>query len=140
MKTSHFFVYGTLKRGNCRDTCWPCAAIDVAPAWVYGALYDVGPYPALFVGKDRVLGEIWTFQDSDCGLVTETLDEIEGTNQGGVVNLYNREAVTAHRFDETECRAWIYFYANLQQRSHLRYVTPRQPPPQFALATPYAYW
>ncbi len=51
-----FFVYGTLKTGQCRERCWPCKPIETRAAWVYGELYDTGPYPALFAGSDMVGG------------------------------------------------------------------------------------
>jgi gamma-glutamylcyclotransferase (GGCT)/AIG2-like uncharacterized protein YtfP len=90
---THFFVYGTLKRGQCRERCWPLSPQSVRVAWTYGELYDTGPYPAMFRGTDRVLGELWSFPSIDADIVFEVLDQIEGTNQGTTRNEYDRELV-----------------------------------------------
>lgn len=44
------FVYGTLKRGQCRETMWPRPPVSVRPAFIRGRLYDLGPYPAIWCG------------------------------------------------------------------------------------------
>jgi gamma-glutamylcyclotransferase (GGCT)/AIG2-like uncharacterized protein YtfP len=55
---SGVFVYGTLQRGGVRERCWPRKPIYVEVARVRGALYDLGPYPALVEGSDFVAGEL----------------------------------------------------------------------------------
>lgn len=89
-KLEHVFVYGTLKRGQCREDLWPRPPASVAPAWTLGSLFDLGPYPALLAGSDRVLGELWSFEPSQMAAVLEVLDRIEGTNQPGLPNEYDR--------------------------------------------------
>ncbi|MCA9156818.1 MAG: gamma-glutamylcyclotransferase [Planctomycetales bacterium] len=114
-KLDHVFVYGTLKRGECREACWPRAAVNIEPAWIHGALIDLGHYPALLDGNERVLGELWSFDPQDIAIVFEQLDRIEGTNQPGMPNEYDRVCVTATSQTFGEVSASTYRYANLQQ-------------------------
>ncbi|TWT49083.1 AIG2-like family protein [Rubripirellula amarantea] len=114
--TVSVFVYGTLKRGQCREHCWPCRPDRVQPAWIYAALHDRADYPAITSGHDRVLGEWWCFTDSTIGDVLETLDKVEGTNQPGSPNLYNRVLVPVHLINDqsggSTVLAYAYFYAS----------------------------
>jgi gamma-glutamylcyclotransferase (GGCT)/AIG2-like uncharacterized protein YtfP len=86
------FVYGTLKRGEVRERCWPRKPLDVVPAVTQGALYDLGRYPALVVGDDDVSGEVWRLANEDVAVTLEALDEIEGWN-GQENDEYRRAAV-----------------------------------------------
>lgn len=90
------FVYGTLCRGQCRETCWPLLPLGVHPAWIEGTLFGRGDYPALRPGNQRVGGECWFFAKRDADLVTAALDEIEVTNQPGHPNLYDRVELRAN--------------------------------------------
>jgi gamma-glutamylcyclotransferase (GGCT)/AIG2-like uncharacterized protein YtfP len=90
--TNAIFVYGTLKRGECRADCWPRDPLRIEPASTLGMLYDLGPYPALLSGASLVLGEIWTFAPEDIAETLRVLDEIECFSQGGV-DLYVRNVV-----------------------------------------------
>jgi len=112
-KIQHFFVYGTLCRGQCRERLWPARPIRVVPAWTTGHLYGREDYPAMRPGADRVLGECWEFEASEMPLVIRTLDEIEGTNQPGEANLYDRVITQAHFVagPETTIPAFGYHYA-----------------------------
>ncbi len=114
-KLEHVFVYGTLKRGECREACWPRVAVSIEPAWVLGVLINLGPYPALLVGNERVLGELWSFRPQDIAVVFEQLDRVEGTNQPGLPNEYDRVCVVATGQTLGEVSASTYRYANLQQ-------------------------
>jgi gamma-glutamylcyclotransferase (GGCT)/AIG2-like uncharacterized protein YtfP len=58
-------VYGTLMRGRCRESCWPVAPTRVFAATVPGALHELGSYPGLVAGEDRIVGECWWFADRD---------------------------------------------------------------------------
>lgn len=135
----HFFVYGTLKRGQCREQCWPVAPRRVQFGWTSGWLYDLGPYPAMVAvdawapsGRGdlslapRVAGELWSFDASHLALVTQVLDEIEVTNQPGQPNLYDRRLVdvvvpTTNQDASGESSAVsviaaeAYFYANVAE-------------------------
>ena len=104
------FVYGTLKRGECRDAQWPCPPRRVETATTRGELYDLGPYPAFLPGDGCVGGELWTLHPKDLAQTLEVLDEIEEYNQGGV-DMYVREVVTCQRDDGSHVSAYIYRYA-----------------------------
>ena len=72
MKTEPFqpslnsiFVYGTLKRGQLRESLWPCKPLMVQDAWTLGSLWDLGNYPGLESGHDPILGEIWILNHHD---------------------------------------------------------------------------
>jgi gamma-glutamylcyclotransferase (GGCT)/AIG2-like uncharacterized protein YtfP len=94
LQTVYFFVYGTLKRGQCREKCWPISPVNVQPAWTFGRLFDLGPYPALVVKPvpeaHRVAGEVWGFHAQDFGAIATALDRIEGTDQPNQPNEYDR--------------------------------------------------
>lgn len=114
-KLEHVFVYGTLKQGECRELCWPRVALNIESAWTLGALIDLGPYPALLVGCDRVLGELWSFDPQDIAIVFEHLDRIEGTNQPGMPNEYDRVCVRVTCQTHGEVSASTYRYADLRR-------------------------
>ncbi|MCC5786726.1 MAG: gamma-glutamylcyclotransferase [Phycisphaerales bacterium] len=100
------FVYGTLKRGQCRETCWPAAPVDVRPAQVQGLLYDLGAYPALRNGEGRVAGELWEFAPEHMPRVLEVLDMVEGYADSPS-DLYRRVQVEV-RCGEGRVTAWTY--------------------------------
>ncbi len=124
------FVYGTLKRGECRDSLWPRKPLAVKDGFVRARLYDLGPYPAIrvdgeeigsggvggrgvFEDLDWVKGEVWSFDREDVATTIKRLDEIEETNQRGFENLYDHVVVRA--FDEvgstSSCLALAYQYS-----------------------------
>ncbi|WP_436715654.1 gamma-glutamylcyclotransferase family protein [Roseiconus lacunae] len=120
-QVNSFFVYGTLKRGQCREKLWPAEPSSVHPAWVVATLYGRHDYPAMTRGDSRVIGEVWTFSDSELPLVMCVLDEIEGTDGNGPSDLYHRYVVEAtllsgnlqHDRDNSDCvKAYAYFYNN----------------------------
>jgi len=110
--TNRFFVYGTLKRGECRQTLWPFPPLEIRTGYVRGRLYDLGEYPALWTGDcehdedaetavgetawDWIEGEAWVFSDADMMTTIRKLDEIEQTDQPGFLNLYDRILVRVH--------------------------------------------
>lgn len=117
------FVYGTLKRGECRASQWPRTPRDVLKAEVAGALYDLGPYPALVDGPDRVLGELWVFDRTEEPLVLATLDAIEHYQQRGP-DLYIRVERRCETSAGHEPRmAWLYHYARPRRLTPSRRVT-----------------
>lgn len=107
----NFFVYGTLKRGECRQHMWPRSPLVVEEAWVHGELYDAGSYPALLPGSDQVLGELWSFLPSDFEAIVKVLDEIEEYRPGDPYNLYNREIVDCETLSGRRTSAYTYVYA-----------------------------
>ena len=106
------FVYGTLKRGQCRSGLWPAQPLSVQAAWTRGTLFGRADYPAMTRGEDCVLGELWKFQADDITRVLETLDEIEGTCQPGRKDLYIRVEVETWNMDDQLLEsANVYLYA-----------------------------
>jgi gamma-glutamylcyclotransferase (GGCT)/AIG2-like uncharacterized protein YtfP len=105
------FVYGTLKRGEVREKCWPHKPVSVEWATLGGELRDLGPYPALVAGDDTVLGELWQIEPRDLLATLATLDEIEGFGQGGD-DLYVRQVVHCLTLAAETREAYTYFYAN----------------------------
>lgn len=133
----HIFVYGTLKTGQRRESQWPVRPASIRAAWTRGRLYDTGPYPALVVGDDRVAGQVWSFPQEHWGQTLLVLDEIEGTDQPGQKNLYDRavvevfvssglgsDSVTDAKSDSA-VRASLYLYARHENLARFRYIAPR---------------
>ncbi|MFO0819092.1 MAG: gamma-glutamylcyclotransferase family protein [Pirellulales bacterium] len=118
------FVYGTLKRGQVRERCWPRAPVRVVAAVMRGELHDLGPYPALIPGDDRVLGELWFLRAEDVAESLRVLDEVEcyGIDD---VDLYVRRVVECEELESSERHsAFVYHLANENDaRAH-----PRVPP------------
>ena len=122
---AHFFVYGTLKRGQFRERCWPEKPELVRSAWARGNLYDLGAYPAMTAGDTPIIGELWSFLSHEEKAVIRVLDEIEGTNQPGEPNLYDRVRLTVRTIETSEeFVANAYLYSDL---SALRAYQPMQP-------------
>ena len=106
------FVYGTLKRGQIREKRWPYLPERIDLGYVHAALFDLGPYPAIIEGQDRILGEIWTLAPNHLAATIRVLDRIEWFGQDGN-DLYVRQIVTAYRSDDNQpIDVQTYFYAN----------------------------
>lgn len=119
------FVYGTLKTGQCRENAWPIRPRRILRSWTLGRLHDIGPYPALTAGNDRVLGEVWIFDRSAIHATLSVLDQIEGTNQPGFANEYDRVRQPVFRFDsEASHQAHVYLFADPERLKQCRYVSP----------------
>jgi gamma-glutamylaminecyclotransferase len=98
------FVYGTLKRGDCRHSVLAGQTFQgqarTAPRY---RMYNVGSYPALVETPDglAIEGELWQV-DATC---LARLDEVEGVAEG----LYQRRAIQlAEPF--TDVSAQSYFF------------------------------
>ncbi len=101
------FVYGTLKRDQCRGQMWPRTPTSIAPGWVRGTLFGRHDYPAMTPGDDRVRGELWRFEMSDMDAVMKVLDQIEGCPV-----LYVRAVVDVFDSDDAGLgQAHAYHYA-----------------------------
>jgi len=120
----HLFVYGTLKRGECREGCWPLPPTIVQPAWTLGELFDTGPYPALLIGNDAVGGEVWSFHEAEIALVRNILDVIEGTDQPGHDNEYDRASSVAYLLSGQAVQVELYRYAAPERLATCVRVTP----------------
>ncbi len=110
-----FFVYGTLMRDGCRAALWPHAALKVERAEARGALYDLGSYPGMTAGDDRVAGEIWHIAAEHLAATNAVLDEIEGY-AGAEDDLYRRVEIHC---DTTagSVTASTYLYAHAVEES-----------------------
>jgi len=119
------FVYGTLKRGEERERCWPRKPLFVEPATVLGRLVDLGPYPALLppVADDRdvVLGELWSFALVDLAETLRVLDEVECYGVGDV-DLYVRQVVACSTLNGELVGAHCYFLADAGEAQRARRV------------------
>ncbi|MEZ6120449.1 MAG: gamma-glutamylcyclotransferase family protein [Pirellulaceae bacterium] len=108
------FVYGTLMRGQKRESCWPRSPVSVQAAVVQGALFDLGPYPALVPGLDWIIGELWELDAADVDITLRVLDEVEWYNQVPGEDLYIRTEVSAVRiWDNSLVKALTYHYADV---------------------------
>jgi gamma-glutamylcyclotransferase (GGCT)/AIG2-like uncharacterized protein YtfP len=126
MKTSipivtNVFVYGTLKRGQCREKMWPRTPLSIRTGYVRGWLFDLGPYPAMWCADchevsgeacndipcpcDWVKGEIWSLAKDDLAITIEELDEIEETNQPHTCNQYDQILVRVYQSPDTQSAA-----------------------------------
>ena len=107
---SAIFVYGTLQRGEQRCGLWPRRPKHVERATVTGRLHDLGDYPALVKGSDRVLGELWHIASDDLEVTLAALDKIEWYGQDGD-DLYIRRVVACRTLAGAAATAFTYFYA-----------------------------
>ncbi len=105
------FVYGTLQRGECRETCWPHSPDRVVRATTKAALYDLGAYPGIVPGTDTVQGELWFVATEHLADTLQVLDAVEGYQPGQGNSLYTREVVTCHDGMGQPQRAYTYIYA-----------------------------
>jgi gamma-glutamylcyclotransferase (GGCT)/AIG2-like uncharacterized protein YtfP len=116
------FVYGTLKRGQSRERCWPRAPLTVEPATVRGALYDLGPYPALVQGDDLVAGELWHLAPADLAVTLAELDRVEG-HSGRADDLYHRVTITCQTA-AGPLAAWMYLFAQTSRLKPMQRIAP----------------
>ena len=119
------FVYGTLQRGEERDTMWPCQPTKVEYATLRGRLYDLGQYPALLDGDDLIEGELWHFKERQMSLTLDALDEIECYGNDDV-DLYIRRVVSVKTKCGQDLDAHTYFFANPDELAVVRVVQPNE--------------
>lgn len=138
---SAVFVYGTLQRGQERETCWPHPPRDIQPGYVTGQLFDLGPYPALVAGDGVVAGELWLLDESNLAETLQVLDEIEGYVGPSGPNLYLRETTRVYcdlnLRDPAPLAAHVYrMPTSLLPRGAMRIPSPaRWPTNQFTAET-----
>jgi gamma-glutamylcyclotransferase (GGCT)/AIG2-like uncharacterized protein YtfP len=94
--TGILFVYGTLKVDTGPTSYarhFDKVRLGSKPATVKGVLYDMGYFPGLILGGDKIVyGELHRY--SHFGKVIEIMDQIEGyLGKGDPENLYNRVKV-----------------------------------------------
>jgi gamma-glutamylcyclotransferase (GGCT)/AIG2-like uncharacterized protein YtfP len=112
-----FFVYGTLQRGEERAKFWPRPPLLVEAAYSWARLHDLGPYPAMVEGSDRVRGELWTLAEADIPATLEVLDRVEGFNQGGP-DWYVRRVIECSTLDGRRHEAYSYFWGGREDIRH----------------------
>ena len=111
-EVSRFFVYGTLKRDQCRATCWPVPPLHIEEAITPGSLFDLGEYPAMQPGPGFVLGEIWHIPLTGLAETCQVLDAIEGFQQPNQADEYKRVIVPVRTASGSELEAFCYFYCH----------------------------
>lgn len=122
-----FFVYGTLKRGQCREACWPAAPLQVQTGFVRGTLVDLVDYPALLPGDNWVRGEVWLIASQHVAETLRVLDAIEGFQPGRANNLYDRRSVAVYRSTgdaQPMVTAHTYWYADATVNAAV--IAPRE--------------
>lgn len=102
---SHYvFVYGTLKRGFCRDHYMRNARfVDQARTESGYLLFDVGEYPAMIRHEtgERIHGELYEVEPE----MWSVLDEVEGVD----VDLYERTRVQLEPpYDQLPVQTYLY--------------------------------
>lgn len=123
---SAVFVYGTLKRGQCRESMWPTMPTSVREVYVFGRLFGRADYPAMTTGDHRVLGELWGFQSDEMPSVLAALDRIEGTNQPGFDDLYDRVITQAYLTNGQRTQlAFTYHYATDPAADGFKLIQPQ---------------
>jgi gamma-glutamylcyclotransferase (GGCT)/AIG2-like uncharacterized protein YtfP len=118
-----FFVYGTLQRGQERAKFWPHPPLNIKPAYALARLHDLGPYPAMIDGSDRVLGELWTLAAADMPATIQALDQVEGYQQGGP-DWYVRRLIVCFTLDGEQHKAYSYFWGEGDNIAHTPVVAP----------------
>ncbi|MEO1618257.1 MAG: gamma-glutamylcyclotransferase family protein [Planctomycetota bacterium] len=105
------FVYGTLKRGQCREHLWPHRPTRIVVARLQAELWGRHDYPALSPGDHLVTGELWQFQPEQVPMTVQVLDQIEGTNGNSPTDLYHRHVVQVRTDVNEQISAYTYYYA-----------------------------
>lgn len=103
------FVYGTLLRGEPRESLWADRGVaSVLPAAIERRLWDQGEYPALEMGPPgRVKGDLIEFDDVRS--VLDAFDAVEGFGDfGHPENLFRRTLVEADVGGGRRILAWTY--------------------------------
>jgi gamma-glutamylcyclotransferase (GGCT)/AIG2-like uncharacterized protein YtfP len=107
-----FFVYGTLKRGQCREKCWPHPPLRVDPAVIRATLYDLGAYPGIVPGDGLARGEVWELRSEHLPATLRVLDSVEGFAERDD-DLFVRRVVECTLDDGRTIDAWAYYYARV---------------------------
>ena len=128
--THRLFIYGTLLPGLCRHSVMQ-GAQHISAGKTMGCLYDLGPYPALFLQPTAndvepvtwVRGELYEVSDA---LLTQ-LDSVEAYVPTQPENSeYVRETVWVESANGTQVQAWTYVYnqdlSQAQRIAHGDYV------------------
>lgn len=129
MSCSSIFAYGTLKKEQLRGSMWPRRPLRIEPAIAQGQLWDLGSYPGLTPGDDRILGELWTFAHCDIEPTLETLDSIEGYDATTDSGLYLRriieiELYREHKQTNSTIECYSYLIPDIRRWTGARRIEP----------------
>jgi gamma-glutamylcyclotransferase (GGCT)/AIG2-like uncharacterized protein YtfP len=103
-------VYGTLKRGGANHHLLAEGrrSAHVADGYVRGALYDLGPYPALVKGLEPVAVEVYRLLDDR---LLDVLDRLEDYRpQDEAASEYVRRRVGVAVSTSGTLDAWVYLF------------------------------
>ena len=120
----HLFVYGTLRRGfgHAMHHVLTASADPAGHAVAPGTLFDLGPYPGLWLG-DRpdpgVHGELYRLRPDRAAETLDRLDEYEGVRAAEVDGCLYRRAAIDVRQDRRAVTAWVYLLTAVPTRSVL---------------------
>ena len=110
------FTYGTLKRGfQNHHRIFGGYDIKITPAWTYGKLYDLGYFPALTEGNNKVYGELIEFDNLE---ILRRVDYLEGFRcVNHPHNYYERRMVEVFVNNKT-VKAWVYVLSDEQIKQY----------------------
>jgi len=97
------FVYGTLKKGQCREQSMNEISLGSKDEKVTAKMYNIGEFPAITLEKGEVLGEIHRVKKEQESL--ESLDQIEGFVGYDKSSLYNRILINS-----SQGMCWTYVW------------------------------
>jgi len=97
------FVYGTLKKGQCREQSMNEISLGSKDEKVTAKMYNIGEFPAITLEKGEVLGEIHKVKKEQESL--ESLDQIEGFVGYDKSSLYNRILINS-----SQGMCWTYVW------------------------------
>ena len=101
------FVYGSLKFSeNNHNRIFSGYDIKITSAWTFGELYDLGYFPALTDGNNKVYGELIEFNNLEILTRVDSLEGYRGENS--IYNFYERRIIQIFT-DKNEFTAWAYF-------------------------------
>jgi|APSaa5957512493_1039668.scaffolds.fasta_scaffold70672_1 gamma-glutamylcyclotransferase (GGCT)/AIG2-like uncharacterized protein YtfP len=109
------FIYGTLKKGECREECISGVFLGIRKTLPQYKLFNVGSYPALIEDRKEgisIEGELWAVNE-EC---LKNLDLIEGHP-----HLYKRQPVSLYQTDDEDVLLTYIFQGdvdNLEEITH----------------------
>ena len=110
------FVYGSLKFGEINhDRIFGSFDIKITPAWTYGELYDLGYFPAMTEGENKVYGELIEFDNPEILQRVDYLEGFRGDNHPH--NYYERRMVDVF-VGGNKVKAWVYVLSDEQVKRY----------------------
>jgi gamma-glutamylcyclotransferase (GGCT)/AIG2-like uncharacterized protein YtfP len=97
------FVYGTLKKGQCREQSMNEISLGSKDENITGKMYNIGEFPAITLEKGEVFGEIHRVKKEQESL--ESLDQIEHFVGYGNSSLYSRILINS-----SQGICWMYVW------------------------------